>query len=179
MQPQPRVEIVHLNQPTLAGLATGDIATANRTSPVPLPDSFDIPDWRGTWQRRAAQVLTDPRSADWITGIVWDPQLRLPVGRAGFHGPPDDAGMVEVGYAIDPRYRRRGYARAALELLLRRATADPTITVVRASISPTNTASYALVAPYGFVEVGQLWDDEDGWETIYELQVPAERAAPL
>ena len=44
---------------------------------------------------------------------MWAEDL-LVVGRAGFHGPPDAGGMVEVGYAVDPDFRRRGNAIAAL-----------------------------------------------------------------
>jgi ribosomal-protein-alanine N-acetyltransferase len=91
------------------------------------------------------------------------------VGRAGFHGPPDVTGMVEVGYAIDPVFRRQGYARAALVALLKWAKDDASIVTVRATISPDNLASRALVAQYGFVEVGEQWDDEDGLETIFEV----------
>jgi len=40
---------------------------------------------------------------------------------------------------------------------------------VRASIRPDNVASRALVAQYGFVEVGEQWDDEDGLETVFEV----------
>ena len=79
--------------------------------------------------------------------------------------------MVEVGYAVLPELRRRGYARAALEALLRRAAAEERVRVVRASISPENVASLALVAQYGFVLVGEQWDEEDGRELV--LEVPA------
>ena len=60
-------------------------------------------------------------------------------------------------------------ARAALEALLARAAADPAVRVVRASIRPDNVASCALVARYGFVAVGEQWDDEDGLEIVYEV----------
>lgn len=76
--------------------------------------------------------------------------------------------MVEVGYAVEPSYRRQGYARAALEALLRRAAEEQGVQTVRATIAPDNTASYRLVAQYGFTEVGRQWDDEDGTEVIYE-----------
>jgi len=91
------------------------------------------------------------------------------VGFAGYHGPPDSAGMVEVGYAVDPIYRRQGYARAALVVLLDRAEREPSVRTVRATIRPDNRASRLLVLQYGFVEVGEQWDDEDGLETIFEV----------
>ena len=47
------------------------------------------------------------------------------------------------------------------------------MSVVRVTISPDNTASYALAAQYGFTKVGEQWDEEDGLEIIYE--VPASR----
>jgi RimJ/RimL family protein N-acetyltransferase len=166
------VRIVHLDGPVFRALADGDLAAANAAAPVPLSAYFAGPDWRGVWRRRSAQVEQDPASAAWVTGVVWDERQRLAVGRAGYHGPPDASGLVEIGYAIDPAYRRRGYARAALEVLLRRAADDPRVRTVRVTISPDNVASYRLAAQYGFVEVGQQWDDEDGLEIIYE--VPAD-----
>jgi hypothetical protein len=36
------------------------------------------------------------------------------------------------------------------------------------TISPDNVASAGLVAQYGFTEVGEQWDDEDGLEIVYE-----------
>jgi RimJ/RimL family protein N-acetyltransferase len=77
--------------------------------------------------------------------------------------------MVEIGYAIDPAYRRRGYARAALEVLLQRAGGDQQVHTVRVTISPDNVASHRLTSQYGFIEVGEQWDDEDGLEIIYEV----------
>ena len=123
------------------------------------------------WEIRAAQVLVDPASAGWITGVVWDPDRRLAVGRAGYHGPPGADGMVEVGYSIDPQHRRQGYARAALRALLARAEADPDVRTFRATIAPDNVASRDLVLAHGLVEVGEQEDDEDGLEIIYEVAV--------
>jgi RimJ/RimL family protein N-acetyltransferase len=150
-------------------LADGDLAAANAVSPVFLPEYFASPEWRGTWQRRSEQVERDPASAAWVTGVIWDERHQIAVGRAGYHGPPDRSGMVEIGYAVDPAYRRRGYARAALEALLHRAAHEPLVNTVRVTISPGNAASYALASQYGFAEVGEQWDEEDGLEIVYEV----------
>ena len=167
----PRVEIVQLDAAALRGLGDGDQAAAERTSPVPLSPYLAGDECRRVWEIRAEQVVEDPASATWITGIVWDPDRRLAVGRAGYHGPPDADGMVEVGYSIDPQFRRQGYARAALRVLLARAEAEPDVRTFRATISPDNLASRDLVLAHGLVEVGEQWDDEDGLEIIYELPV--------
>jgi ribosomal-protein-alanine N-acetyltransferase len=93
------------------------------------------------------------------------------VGHAGFHGPPDAAGMVEMGYSTDPDFRRRGYARAMVHELLDRANAEPRVRIVRATISPGNAASLATIAGFGFTRVGEQWDDENGLELIFEVRV--------
>jgi len=167
----PRVEIVQLDAAALRGLRDGDQEVAERTSPVPLSPYLAGPECRRVWEIRATQVVADPSSAAWVTGVVWDPERGVAVGRAGFHGPPDDDGMVEVGYSIDPQFRRQGYARAALRALLARAEADPAVHTVRATISPDNVASRDLVLAHGLVEVGEQVDDEDGLEIVYEVAV--------
>ena len=175
MTPPPQIRIVQLDGATLAALADGDLARAERTSPVPLSPYLVSEECTGTWRRRAVQVVETPADAAWVTGVVWDEQRRLAVGRAGFHAAPDEAGMVEVGYSIDPLHRRQGYARAALESLLARARADRSVATLRATVSPDNHASRALVDQYHLVEVGEQWDDEDGLEIILEVDVREHR----
>ncbi len=167
--PGPRVRVVHLGGSVFDALADGDLHRANAVSPVPLSPYFAGPDWRGVWRMRSQQLRQDPASAAWVTGVIWDTRQQVAVGRAGYHGPPDTAGLVEIGYAVDPAYRRRGYARAALEALLHRAATDEAVRTVRVTIAPENTASSDLAAQYGFAAVGEQWDDEDGLELVYEI----------
>ena len=75
-----------------------------------------------TWAFRAKQVVETPVDIRWLTGVSGATTTGEVVGRAGFHAAPDADGMVEIGYAVDPAYRRRGYARAALEALMERAS---------------------------------------------------------
>lgn len=165
----PSVRIVHLDLDVLEALAAGDLEAANAVSPVALSAFFVGPQSIGTWRRRAIQVRDDPHAAAWVTGLVVDAETGVAVGRAGYHGPPDDDGMVEVGYTIDEPFRRRGYARAVLEVLLARARREPGVTTFRATVSPTNEPSLGLVRQFPFVEVGEQWDEEDGLEIIFEI----------
>jgi ribosomal-protein-alanine N-acetyltransferase len=169
----PRVRIVHVSQPTHAAIAAGDLEEANRLSPVPLTPLFVTESFRSTFGIRADQLLERPEDQPWVTGIIWDEDLGVAVGKAGFHSSPDADGMVEVGYEVDSAYRRRGYARAALQAMLDRAIADPTVRVLRASISPDNEPSLNLVASFGFERNGEQWDEEDGLELIFEIPTPA------
>jgi RimJ/RimL family protein N-acetyltransferase len=167
----PRVRIIHLSPEALGALAAGDLQAGSAASPVALTPWLVSDEAIGTWRYRATQVADTPADLDWVTGVIWDEDREVVVGKAGFHGAPDASGMVEVGYAVDPAERRRGYARAALLAMLDRARAEPTVRTFRATVSPTNTASLGLIAQLPFVEVGEQWDDEDGLETIYELTV--------
>jgi ribosomal-protein-alanine N-acetyltransferase len=162
---------VHLGIEALAALADGDLARAAAWSPVPLTPWLIDDEVIGIWRRRAPQVLETPADLAWVTGLVVDDDLSQVVGRAGFHAAPDVDGMVEVGYEIDPAYRRRGYARAAFETLLARARSEASVRVLRVTVSPDNVASLGLVGQYPFVANGEQWDEEDGLELVLEMDV--------
>ena len=165
------VRIEHLSPEALAALAAGDLDAAIELTGLPLTSYLVSEDRIGVWRRRATQVVEQPQDQPWVTGLLVDLDTGEVVGAGGFHARPDEDGIVEVGYGVDPAYRRRGYARAALLLMLERARSDPSTQVFRVTVSPDNAASLGLVAQLPFVEVGEQWDDEDGLEIIFEMPV--------
>ena len=165
------VRLIQLPDAAIHALAAGDLAAATRAAGMRLPEYFISDECRSTWRMRSAQIAADPNEAAWVTRAIVDFTRGIVVGRAGYHSAPDERGMVELGYAVDPRQRRRGYARAALEALLERAEAESAVRVVRATVRPDNVASRRLIDQYGFVAVGEQWDDEDGLETVLELGI--------
>ncbi|MFF0671839.1 GNAT family N-acetyltransferase [Streptomyces tendae] len=168
-----RVRFVELSSRAISALLDGDLPEAGRVAGVSLTEYFLTDSARWLWRFRLGQMAADPGRARWMVRQAVVGDGGLVVGHAGFHGPPDEVGMVEIGYSIAPDFRRRGYARSALIELLRRAAAEPAVTTVRAAISPDNVASLATIAGLGFVEVGEQWDEEDGREVVFE--VPARR----
>jgi [ribosomal protein S5]-alanine N-acetyltransferase len=158
------VVLVRLDVATMAALLEDDLERASALAGVPLTEYFLTQNW--LWRIRHDQVLADPDAADWVARVALVDGV--PVGHVGFHGPPDDDGMVEVAYSVDSELRRRGHARRLLAAALEWAAGSPAVRTVRASISPDNVASLATLRPFGFAQVGEQWDDEDGLEIIYE-----------
>jgi len=167
------VRFVELSSAALTALLDGRLAEASREAGITLTPYFLTDDAVRLWRRRVSQIAADPGSARWIARAAVAEPEGVVVGHAGFHGPPDQTGMVEVAYSVDPAYRRRGYARAMLRELLRRAAAEPGVSTVRATISPDNVASLATISGFGFTEIGEQWDEEDGRELIFEIALPA------
>jgi RimJ/RimL family protein N-acetyltransferase len=165
MRGVPEIRFVKLSPVTLSALIAGDLDAASAAAGVAL--SQYLVDEKWLWAIRLEQIAQDPASADWIARAAVAGPDDVVVGHAGFHGPPDADGIVEVAYSVDPEYRRRGYARAMLAALLERVDADPSVTAVRASIRPDNVGSKATIAGFGFRKVGEQWDPEDGLEDVY------------
>jgi [ribosomal protein S5]-alanine N-acetyltransferase len=163
----PAVALPLLDATALEALVRRDLAAARAATGLALPEWFPENEW--LWTLRLGQLLGEPEVAPWLTRVVVA-EGDVAVGLAGFHGPPDERGMVEVGYEIDPAHRRRGYARAALLGLIDLARAGGA-RVVRASIAPGNAPSLGLVAGLGFVHVGEQTDERDGLELVFERQV--------
>ncbi len=142
----------------------------------PLPDlGFTAPDafLSGTKyvvHLRAEQLAHDPTQEPWLLRAIVLRDSATAVGYANFHAPPDDRGMVEIGYQVLPAHRRRGYATEAAQAMWDWA-ARQGARVLRAAIAPTNVPALAMVRHAGFVAVGQQMDDVDGLELIFEKQV--------
>jgi RimJ/RimL family protein N-acetyltransferase len=112
--------------------------------------------------------MSHPEDEEWVAGALQSVDDGTIVGHAGFHAAPDHHGMVEVGYAIAPAFRGRGFGHGALRVLLDRAFRAAEVTVIRASIAPSNTASRRIVETAGFSLVGSQIDEEDGLELVFE-----------
>ena len=132
--------------------------------PIQFPGSLS-----GLMNRRLAQLERDPLEQAFLArSIVFDNQM---IGVVGFHAKPSFAGRLEVGYRIFPDFRRQGFALEAVRGLLDWARLEPGVKTFVASVRPKNLASLAVIAKFGFVQVGRQWDEEDGEELVFELPI--------
>lgn len=90
------------------------------------------------------------------------------IGAAGFKGPPDAEGMVEIAYGVAPSFEGQGYATEAAGALVEFAFDSGLVKLVRAHTLPVANASTRVLAKCGFRHVGEVIDPDDGvvwrWE---------------
>lgn len=152
----------------IAALLRGDRAAARGELDVELPPGF-ADDQARVLRRRLDQMRTAPSARPWLLRLMISRRgERQVIGRIGFHGPPDAEGRVEVGYAVQPGHRGRGYATEACLALFAWAHAEHGITRFRASVSPANAPSLAVVRKLGLRRTGARRDEEDGEELVFE-----------
>ena len=79
---------------------------------------------------------------------------RALIGAAGYLGPPDAEGTVEIGYSILPEWQRRGYAVEIVQGLVQHAFTFAHVKQVIAHAMETNQASIGVLMRCGFVAAG-------------------------
>jgi RimJ/RimL family protein N-acetyltransferase len=164
-----RVDLVSMSPEFMHASIDGDLEQAAQLIGAALPEG-----WPGRTARamryRLAQLDVDPSVQPWLLRAV---VLRLPtrsvLGHIGFHAEPDSRRAVEVGYTIEPAYRRQGYAEEAVRALFAWAHREHGIRHFVASVGPWNDASLGLVRKLGFRQTGSQMDEEDGEELVFEL----------
>lgn len=111
-------------------------------------------DWPGpNFRAYLPLLLANPARGRW-NWLVIHPQDRVIIGDSGFHGPPDDAGIVELGYIFAGAYRGRGYATEAGRALLEWGCAQPEVRGVIAGCAPDNRESIRVLEKLGLHRVG-------------------------
>jgi [ribosomal protein S5]-alanine N-acetyltransferase len=79
---------------------------------------------------------------------------RFLVGAAGYFGPPDTNGQVEVGYSVLPEWQRRGYATEMVHLLVSHAFTFAKTRKIIAHTAAENEASRRVLIFNGFSHTG-------------------------
>ena len=175
----PRLELVSMSIPFMRVLVDRDHAAAEREIGAKIPE--DLPDQLERFVRyRLGQLDVDPTILRWLARamILTDESgARTVIGTIGFHGAPDEHGRLEVGYRIEPEYRRQGYATEAVRAIFDWAVAEQGVHRFIASIRPANQASLGLVAQFGFVQTGTQIDEVDGLELVLEGEWPRPNAS--
>jgi [ribosomal protein S5]-alanine N-acetyltransferase len=99
-----------------------------------------------------------PDAEGWFSwyALARDQDIEWPVlvGGGGFKGAPRD-GTVEIGYAVIPQFRGRGYATEMVRALVKWAFQQPGVTRVIAETEGLNPASERVLARVNFDVVGE------------------------
>lgn len=166
-----RVELVSMSMRFMRLLLARDLHGAageiGASVPVDLPDQLDH-----FLQFRIADLEVDPDAQPWLGRaiVITEPGgARRIIGSAGFHSPPDAEGRVEVGYRVEPAYRRQGLATEVVRALFDWAAGEHGVRKFRASVAPDNVPSLAIIRGLGFHQTGVQIDDIDGEELVFEL----------
>jgi diamine N-acetyltransferase len=102
-----------------------------------------------------AQAYFEPRA--WFRAVYAD---ETPVGFVMLHDDPEKPEYYLWRFMIDAEHQGRGYGRAALDLLVEHVRSRPGATDLFSSYVPGDGSPGPFYLRYGFVETGELEEDE-------------------
>ena len=174
-----RFELVSMSLDFMRKLQARDLDDAEAAIGASLPPNFaDTLD--NFLQFRIADLSVNPDAQPWLGRAIVLTHAdgsRSVIGSVGFHSPPDADGRVEIGYRVEPPYRRQGIATEVARAMFDWAH-EQGVDRFRASVAPDNIGSLAVIGQFGFRQVGVQIDDIDGEELVFELDTwPPETSA--
>ena len=144
----PRVELICLGPDGVGALSRRDLTTLAALTGARWPDASldDLGDHLDSIQ---AALVARPEDAPWWTWGVVDRSAGQACGAVGLGGPPDNSGIVWVGYSLYRKARGRGLATEAVKTLVDWAFLQDPVRAVLASIAPQNLKSAAVAGRAG------------------------------
>lgn len=118
-----------------------------------VPDDWPGPEMASYLPTYARQVEREPERGEWVRLALRTADRAL-IGDMGFHGPPDAAGTVEIGYRTAPAYRRQGYTSEGVRVLIAWAFGRPEVRRIVAECAPDNAGSIRILEQAGLRRVG-------------------------
>lgn len=122
-------------------------------------------DWPpGEYDRNAIEYFLEQfqkygaRSEEWfgwyVISAIESSQREL-IAAAGYFGPPDGEGSVEIGYSIVEGWRGKGAATEIVGFLVKNAFQDTRVSLIKARTSRDNPGSIKVLERNGFSPAGE------------------------
>jgi len=134
---------LELKKATLA-----DRARLTEMLEVEIPDAWPGADLLEALPFFIEAMEKDPAGSVW-DGIIIHKAEQIAIGGIGFHGGPEEAGMVEIGYNIIPAYEGQGYATEMARHVIEWAFHTPGIQVISAECLDDNIGSIRVLEKVG------------------------------
>lgn len=140
------IDLVEVNPAQAEELAGG-------SSPLPSVSDYPHADSAASARMRRDSLGID----NWVPGfgihLIRRKSDGLVIGDLGFRNPPDERGVVEIGYGLAASARGMGYASRAVRLLVADAMGRGNVSCVIADTRSDNVASIRVLEATGFVRV--------------------------
>lgn len=105
------------------------------------------------------KALADEENILWYTN--WQIVLKkenIIVGGFTFKNPPDEEGVIEVGYGIEKEYQNNAYMSEALEKMLNWASREKEVKKIIAETNKDNKASQRVLEKSGMIRYKETKD---------------------
>lgn len=144
------------------------------------PNSFQLEEFYRNETETALSNFWIPQTHKYPLDFCWYTNWEIilkpsscSVGGIGFSGLPDNDGKCEIGYVIDQKFRNKGIAKEAVELLINWANQDPDLKAISAKTFPNNLASQSVLLSTGFklLEGKPIFLDEETPLLCFERQI--------
>jgi ribosomal-protein-alanine N-acetyltransferase len=119
----------------------------------------------------------DPDAAAWWAWLIVLLPERVLIGSAGFKGPPDADGRVDIGYGVLEPWQLQGYATETVGGLVDWAFRDPRVTRIVGETFPHLPASIRVLEKNGFHFIGTSVGHE-GEPEVLQFERKREAAGP-
>lgn len=165
----PRLTLQSTDLPTYEALFAG-MDELGRHLNVRVPAVFDPEFGMDPYRYSYDKLRNNPDEIQWWLYLFIHPADRALAGMGGYKGPPDEHGMVEIGYQIYEPYRNRGLVTEAAIGLINRAFEHPDVMIVQGHTLAEENASVRVLKKCGMVFTGAFDDPDDG--PIWQWQLP-------
>jgi [ribosomal protein S5]-alanine N-acetyltransferase len=107
----------------------------------------------------AKQLRQTPENVPW-GGTMIERQELVAIGQMSFKALPNESGVIELGYGINPSYENRGYTTEMAKELVVWAWRQPGVKRITAECLEDNRPSIRVLEKIGFKQVGEKLDEE-------------------
>ena len=128
--------------------------------------------------RRLRMIEVDPQQGPWMYRAIVRNKDNKMVGHISFHHKAPDPDLLEysnsaaeLGYTIEPAFRRRGYARESAVAMMEWAHREHGVQTFILSVSPDNVPSMKMAQSMNFTKIGELQDPVDGLEYTMRAEI--------